>query len=172
MLTNRRRLLRDTAVGNLNLSHVHNSSSSSSSKYNTLKTAQTEVAQIIRERSFKGRKIRQAQDRRQAFTAQFTRGCVLAECTIVGDRGECQLEGVFSREVEEEVSTCLLLIWWRTREGLIGCGRLNKENIPSRAYIAFKSEEQLAQFSQGYDGHLFRDKAGSSHYLSYPTPTS
>jgi len=38
---------------------------------------------------------------------------------------------------------------------------LNKENIPSRAYIAFKSEEQLAQFSQGYDGHLFRDKAGA-----------
>lgn len=39
---------------------------------------------------------------------------------------------------------------------------LNKENIPSRAYISFKSEEQLAQFSQGYDGHLFRDKTGAS----------
>jgi hypothetical protein len=38
---------------------------------------------------------------------------------------------------------------------------LNKENIPSRAYIAFKNEEQLATFSQGYDGHLFRDKAGA-----------
>ncbi|KAJ7274267.1 Smg-4/UPF3 family-domain-containing protein [Mycena rebaudengoi] len=38
--------------------------------------------------------------------------------------------------------------------------RLNKENIPSRAYIVFKTEEQLAQFSHEYDGHLFRDKAG------------
>jgi len=37
---------------------------------------------------------------------------------------------------------------------------LNKENIPSRAYIAFKSEEPLALFSREYDGHLFRDKAG------------
>lgn len=39
--------------------------------------------------------------------------------------------------------------------------RLNKESIPSRAYIAFKTEEQLAQFSREYDGHLFRDKAGT-----------
>ena len=38
---------------------------------------------------------------------------------------------------------------------------INKENIPSRAYIAFKSAEQLAEFSQAYDGHLFRDKSGS-----------
>jgi hypothetical protein len=37
---------------------------------------------------------------------------------------------------------------------------LNKENIPSRAYVAFKSEEQLALFSQAYDGHIFRDKTG------------
>ncbi|KAJ6452531.1 Smg-4/UPF3 family-domain-containing protein [Mycena vitilis] len=42
--------------------------------------------------------------------------------------------------------------------------RLNKENIPSRAYIAFKTEEQLAQFSREYDGHLFRDKAGNESY--------
>jgi hypothetical protein len=40
-------------------------------------------------------------------------------------------------------------------------GRLNKENVPSRAYIAFKNEEKLAVFSQEYDGHLFRDKAGT-----------
>ncbi|OBZ66965.1 Nonsense-mediated mRNA decay protein 3 [Grifola frondosa] len=39
--------------------------------------------------------------------------------------------------------------------------RLNKENIPSRAYIAFKDEELLAAFSREYDGHLFRDKAGN-----------
>ncbi|KAJ7079765.1 Smg-4/UPF3 family-domain-containing protein [Mycena belliarum] len=42
--------------------------------------------------------------------------------------------------------------------------RLNKENVPSRAYIAFKTEEQLAQFSREYDGHLFRDKAGNESY--------
>ncbi|KIK00982.1 hypothetical protein K443DRAFT_582423 [Laccaria amethystina LaAM-08-1] len=42
--------------------------------------------------------------------------------------------------------------------------RLSKENIPSRAYIAFKSEEKLAQFSREYDGHLFRDKAGNESY--------
>jgi regulator of nonsense transcripts 3 len=38
--------------------------------------------------------------------------------------------------------------------------RLNKENIPSRAYIAFKNEELLATFSREYDGHLFKDKSG------------
>jgi regulator of nonsense transcripts 3 len=45
--------------------------------------------------------------------------------------------------------------------------RLNKENIPSRAYIVFKTEEQLAQFSHEYDGHLFRDKAGGCLYLNF-----
>ncbi|KAH9829545.1 Smg-4/UPF3 family-domain-containing protein [Rhodofomes roseus] len=39
--------------------------------------------------------------------------------------------------------------------------RLNKENISSRAYIAFRNEEQLAIFSRDYDGHVFRDKAGN-----------
>ncbi|KAG2361050.1 Smg-4/UPF3 family-domain-containing protein [Suillus spraguei] len=38
--------------------------------------------------------------------------------------------------------------------------RANQENVSSRAYIAFKSEEVLATFSREYDGHLFRDKAG------------
>ena len=38
--------------------------------------------------------------------------------------------------------------------------RYNKESIPSRAYIAFKSPEKLSAFSQAYDGHTFRDKAG------------
>lgn len=32
--------------------------------------------------------------------------------------------------------------------------------MPSRAYIAFRSAAQLAAFSQAYDGHVFRDKAG------------
>ncbi|KAG8886021.1 hypothetical protein FRB98_001497 [Tulasnella sp. 332] len=38
---------------------------------------------------------------------------------------------------------------------------LNKENVPSRAYIAFKTADKLAEFNRGYDGHLFRDKAGN-----------
>nr|GAT49282.1 predicted protein [Mycena chlorophos] len=42
--------------------------------------------------------------------------------------------------------------------------RLNKENISSRAYILFKTEEQLALFAREYDGHLFRDKAGNEAY--------
>lgn len=37
---------------------------------------------------------------------------------------------------------------------------LNKENVQSRAYIAFKDEEQLAEFSREYGGHIFRDKSG------------
>ncbi|TFK67637.1 hypothetical protein BDN72DRAFT_89122 [Pluteus cervinus] len=39
--------------------------------------------------------------------------------------------------------------------------RAHKENIPSRAYIAFKTDEQLAHFSRAYDGHIFRDKSGN-----------
>ena len=39
---------------------------------------------------------------------------------------------------------------------------MNKENIPSRAYISFKTEDLLTSFSRGYDGHLFRDKAGKT----------
>ena len=38
--------------------------------------------------------------------------------------------------------------------------RVNKDGIPSRAYIAFKNETQVATFSRAYDGHVFRDKAG------------
>jgi regulator of nonsense transcripts 3 len=41
--------------------------------------------------------------------------------------------------------------------------RLNKENIPSRAYLLFKNEDALAVFSKDYDGHLFRDKQGRSN---------
>ncbi|KAF8622401.1 hypothetical protein AX15_007053 [Amanita polypyramis BW_CC] len=39
--------------------------------------------------------------------------------------------------------------------------KINKENIPSRAYIAFRNEKVLAQFSREYDGHVFRDKQGN-----------
>ncbi|THG98105.1 hypothetical protein EW145_g7482 [Phellinidium pouzarii] len=42
--------------------------------------------------------------------------------------------------------------------------KYNKENLPSRAYIAFRSADQLAVFSQAYDGHTFRDKAGNESY--------
>ena len=50
--------------------------------------------------------------------------------------------------------------------------RLNKEDIPSRAYIAFKSEEQLSLFSREYDGHVFRDKTGLAHScIHLPTVT-
>ncbi|TFK25417.1 hypothetical protein FA15DRAFT_357273 [Coprinopsis marcescibilis] len=42
--------------------------------------------------------------------------------------------------------------------------RENKENIPSRAYIAFKNDEVLAKFSHDFDGHLFKDKAGNESY--------
>ncbi|KAG9035305.1 hypothetical protein FRB95_011600 [Tulasnella sp. JGI-2019a] len=38
---------------------------------------------------------------------------------------------------------------------------LNKENVPSRAYISFKSADKLTEFNRAYDGHLFRDKAGN-----------
>lgn len=37
---------------------------------------------------------------------------------------------------------------------------MNKENISSRAYIAFKNSEHLLIFSREYDGHKFVDKSG------------
>ena len=47
--------------------------------------------------------------------------------------------------------------------------RMTKEGIPSRAYIAFKHEAQVATFSRAYDGHVFRDKAGAS-VVPHPAP--
>ena len=44
---------------------------------------------------------------------------------------------------------------------LISGRRPDKENVPSRAYIVFKTDEQVATFGKEYDGHLFRDKAGA-----------
>ena len=41
--------------------------------------------------------------------------------------------------------------------------RYNKENVPSRAYIAFRDPERLTEFSRAYDGHTFRDKAGENN---------
>ncbi|KAG2121258.1 Smg-4/UPF3 family-domain-containing protein [Suillus clintonianus] len=52
------------------------------------------------------------------------------------------------------------ITWKVYHSGKLG-KRANQENVPSRAYIAFKNEEVLATFSREYDGHLFRDKAGN-----------
>lgn len=51
---------------------------------------------------------------------------------------------------------------YHRRQAVDSC-RVNKENIPSRAYIAFKNLEQLLIFGREYDGHKFVDKAGTSH---------
>ena len=48
-------------------------------------------------------------------------------------------------------------------DGATRIRRLNKENIYSRAYIAFRTEELVAKFSREYDGHIFKDKAGLSY---------
>ena len=39
---------------------------------------------------------------------------------------------------------------------------LNKENVHSRANIAFGTEELVARSSREYDGRIFKDKAGLS----------
>ncbi|EGO26896.1 hypothetical protein SERLADRAFT_436716 [Serpula lacrymans var. lacrymans S7.9] len=73
-------------------------------------------------------------------------------------------EDVFWQSVQSWVTDDTTL-WKMFYPGKVG-KRINKENIPSRAYIAFRNEEQLAIFSREYDGHLFRDKAGLSRQLS------
>jgi regulator of nonsense transcripts 3 len=77
------------------------------------------------------------------------------------------LEGVLSWQGKEEVSACdrTVAIWWALTnivDGATRIRRLNKENIYSRAYIAFRTEELVAKFSREYDGHIFKDKAGLS----------
>ncbi|KAF8558615.1 hypothetical protein OG21DRAFT_1080389 [Imleria badia] len=54
--------------------------------------------------------------------------------------------------------------WKSYHPGKLRTKRVNKEGIPSRAYIAFKNEAQVATFSRAYDGHLFRDKAGNESH--------
>jgi len=71
-------------------------------------------------------------------------------------------EAVFWQSVEAWVTD--QTVAWKTYYRGKFRKRLNKENIPSRAYIAFKTEEQLTQFGKEYDGHLFRDKAGNESY--------
>ena len=77
------------------------------------------------------------------------------------------MEGVLPGEVQDTVRLRLMddlrgdVVVGRDAEGGARNARLNKENIPSRAYIAFRDEQILASFSQEYDGHVFRDKNGT-----------
>ncbi|KIP09958.1 hypothetical protein PHLGIDRAFT_85906, partial [Phlebiopsis gigantea 11061_1 CR5-6] len=68
-------------------------------------------------------------------------------------------EEVFWQSVQKWVSD-ETTIWREYWQGKFR-KRLGKENISSRAYIAFRNEELLAEFSREYDGHVFRDKAGN-----------
>ncbi|KAJ3716601.1 Smg-4/UPF3 family-domain-containing protein [Lentinula raphanica] len=68
-------------------------------------------------------------------------------------------EDIFWQSVQNWV-TDQTVSWKVYYPGKLRTG-LNKENVPSRAYIAFRNEEQLALFSKEYDGHLFRDKSGN-----------
>ncbi|TRM66901.1 Smg-4/UPF3 family-domain-containing protein [Schizophyllum amplum] len=68
-------------------------------------------------------------------------------------------EGVFWESVQAWVSE--ETVTWRTFWPGKLRTRPDKENVPSRAYIVFKTVEQVAAFGREYDGHLFRDKAGN-----------
>ncbi|KZT56986.1 hypothetical protein CALCODRAFT_470248 [Calocera cornea HHB12733] len=67
-------------------------------------------------------------------------------------------EAIFWKSVEPWVSE--ESIAWRTFYPGKVKPKLERENVPSRAYIMFKTPEQVAQFSGGYNGHVFRDKQG------------
>ncbi|EEB97263.1 hypothetical protein MPER_03460, partial [Moniliophthora perniciosa FA553] len=47
--------------------------------------------------------------------------------------------------------------------------RLNKENIPSRAYVAFKTEEQLTTFHREYDGNESQAVVEFAPYQKVPS---
>ncbi|KAL0576120.1 hypothetical protein V5O48_005867 [Marasmius crinis-equi] len=68
-------------------------------------------------------------------------------------------EDIFWQSVQQWVSDDTAT--WKTYHQGKFRSRLNKENISSRAYVSFKSEEQLTSFHRDYDGHIFRDKSGS-----------
>ncbi|KAF9489521.1 hypothetical protein BDN71DRAFT_1435343 [Pleurotus eryngii] len=68
-------------------------------------------------------------------------------------------EGVFWQSVQAWVTEDT--VTWKVYYLGKASKRLNKENVPSRAYIAFKNEEELMTFSREYDGHIFRDKSGN-----------
>ncbi|KAI5891349.1 uncharacterized protein SCHCODRAFT_02506351 [Schizophyllum commune H4-8] len=68
-------------------------------------------------------------------------------------------ESIFWESVQAWVSE--ETVSWRTYWPGKMRSRPDKENVPSRAYIVFKTDEQVAIFGKEYDGHLFRDKAGN-----------
>ncbi len=68
------------------------------------------------------------------------------------------LEKLSSRQVQAQVRVSGVVNGML----LIVAVRLNKENIPSRAYIAFKTAEMVMQFAKAFDGHVFKDKSGMS----------
>ncbi|KAI9511371.1 Smg-4/UPF3 family-domain-containing protein [Russula earlei] len=68
-------------------------------------------------------------------------------------------EQIFWQSVQTWVTDDVVL-WKEFYPGKVR-KKLNKENVHSRAYIAFKTEELVAKFSREYDGHVFKDKAGN-----------
>ncbi|KAG8216154.1 Smg-4/UPF3 family-domain-containing protein [Butyriboletus roseoflavus] len=72
-------------------------------------------------------------------------------------------EEIFWQSVQAWV-TDDTITWKSYCPGKLRTKRVDKEGISSRAYIAFKNEEQVAAFSREYDGHLFRDKAGNESH--------
>ncbi|KAG9308281.1 Smg-4/UPF3 family-domain-containing protein [Chiua virens] len=73
-------------------------------------------------------------------------------------------EEIFWQSVQAWVSDDTVS-WKVYYPGKMRTKRVDKEGIPSRAYIAFKNADQVATFSREYDGHLFRDKAGNESYV-------
>ncbi|CAG8539448.1 12590_t:CDS:2, partial [Funneliformis mosseae] len=71
------------------------------------------------------------------------------------------LEQVFFESVEQWVNkeTCT---WSRFHQGRISKSK-NKESIFSRAYLHFKTVEQVLEFHRGYDNHLFVDRQGNEN---------
>jgi hypothetical protein len=74
------------------------------------------------------------------------------------------MENVLSWQGSEEVPTSKLSTRGSSAVVLMSaCRTTNKENISSRAYIAFKTQEQVSVFGREYDGHVFQDKSGELH---------
>ncbi|KIO20158.1 hypothetical protein M407DRAFT_30192 [Tulasnella calospora MUT 4182] len=69
-------------------------------------------------------------------------------------------EGVFWESVTPWVDA-QTTSWKQFWPGKLRPKGVNKENVLSRAYIVFNTEEQLKNFHRDYDGHLFRDKSGN-----------
>ncbi|CAI2173463.1 4775_t:CDS:2 [Funneliformis geosporum] len=71
------------------------------------------------------------------------------------------LEQSFFASVEQWVNkeTCN---WSRFHQGRISKSK-NKESIFSRAYLHFKTVEQVLEFHRGYDNHLFIDGQGNEN---------